>query len=233
MTTGRLAVARSLCVPPSWGTTWTQTQTWYSRILAPVVPLIQDIICVPAWTQNNSSTLQTLQQCKRVLFIYRLRLCTSKWMIYEIRRTVLLAFINCLVISTPQLKERNRLRNEFIGEFFVFNTWFPVAPAVTIWLAGEFIEIHNMLTLRRKLFAPRYFWCNVWVASILGSYPPNSGRWPRPVAIHPFSEPCAVDKLLCDVEILWNTLNTLNTLSPWVASRVRVSTWTSRPAQPQ
>ena len=32
-------------------------------------------------------------------------------------RTVLLAFINCLVISTPQLKERNRLRNEFIGEF--------------------------------------------------------------------------------------------------------------------
>ena len=32
-------------------------------------------------------------------------------------RTVLLAFINCLVISTPQLKERNRLRNEFIGKF--------------------------------------------------------------------------------------------------------------------
>lgn len=30
-------------------------------------------------------------------------------------RTVLLAFINCLVISTPQLKDRNRLRNEFIG----------------------------------------------------------------------------------------------------------------------
>ena len=31
---------------------------------------------------------------------------------------MLLAFINCLVISTPQLKERNRLRNEFVGEFF-------------------------------------------------------------------------------------------------------------------
>ena len=103
----------------------------------------------------------------------------------------------------------------------------------SVWLAGEFIEIHNVLILRRKLFALRYFWCNVWVASILGSYPPNSGRWPRPVAIHPFSEPCAVDKLLCDVEILWNTLNTLNTLSPWVASRERVSAWTSRPAQPQ
>ena len=101
------------------------------------------------------------------------------------------------------------------------------------WLAWEFIENHNMLALRRKLFALRYFWCNVWVASILGSYRPNSGRWSRPVAIHPFSEPCAVDKLLCCVEILWNTLNTLNTLSPWVASRERVSAWTSRPAQPQ
>jgi hypothetical protein len=30
-------------------------------------------------------------------------------------RTVLFAFINCLIISTPLLKERNRLRNEFIG----------------------------------------------------------------------------------------------------------------------
>lgn len=30
-------------------------------------------------------------------------------------RTVLLAFINCLIISTPQLKERNNIRNEFIG----------------------------------------------------------------------------------------------------------------------
>ena len=31
-------------------------------------------------------------------------------------RTVLFAFINCLIISTPLLKERNRLRNEFIGK---------------------------------------------------------------------------------------------------------------------
>jgi hypothetical protein len=30
-------------------------------------------------------------------------------------RMVLFAFINCLIISTPLLKERNRLRNEFIG----------------------------------------------------------------------------------------------------------------------
>ena len=151
MTTGRLAVGRSLSLPPSWGATWTPTQTWYKRILAPVVPLTQDVICVPAWIQNNSSTLQTTaQQWKGGLFIYRMRLCTTKWIIYEIRRTVLLAFINCLVISTPQLKERNRLRNEFIGEFLVFNTWFPLASAVTIWFAEEFKEIYNMLVLRRK-----------------------------------------------------------------------------------
>ena len=36
--------------------------------------------------------------------------------IYYHCRTVLLAFINCLIISTPQLKDRNRLRNEFIGK---------------------------------------------------------------------------------------------------------------------
>lgn len=31
-------------------------------------------------------------------------------------QTALLAFINCLVISTPVLKDRIRIRNEFIGE---------------------------------------------------------------------------------------------------------------------
>ena len=30
-------------------------------------------------------------------------------------RTVLMAFVNCLIISTPQIKDRNRVRNEFIG----------------------------------------------------------------------------------------------------------------------
>ena len=133
--------------------------------------------------------IRLLQQCKGVLFLYMLRLCTSKWMICEIRRTVLLAFINCLVISTPQLKERNRLRNEFIGEFLTPDFLYRLLRQ-SDWLAWEFIENHNMLALRRKLFALRYFWCNVWVASILGSYRPNSGRWSRPVAIHPFSEPC-------------------------------------------
>lgn len=32
-------------------------------------------------------------------------------------QTALLAFINCLVISAPALKDRVRVRNEFIGEF--------------------------------------------------------------------------------------------------------------------
>ena len=32
-------------------------------------------------------------------------------------QTALLAFINCLIISTPQLQDRIRMRNEFIGEF--------------------------------------------------------------------------------------------------------------------
>jgi hypothetical protein len=31
-------------------------------------------------------------------------------------QTALLAFVNCLVISTPVLKDRIRIRNEFIGE---------------------------------------------------------------------------------------------------------------------
>uniref|UniRef100_A0A6P7G9P6 Inverted formin-2-like n=1 Tax=Diabrotica virgifera virgifera TaxID=50390 RepID=A0A6P7G9P6_DIAVI len=31
-------------------------------------------------------------------------------------QTALVAFINCLIISTPRLNDRTRLRNEFIGE---------------------------------------------------------------------------------------------------------------------
>lgn len=31
-------------------------------------------------------------------------------------KTTLLAFVNCLIISTPQLKDRVRVRNEFIGK---------------------------------------------------------------------------------------------------------------------
>jgi hypothetical protein len=31
-------------------------------------------------------------------------------------QTALVAFINCIIISTPQLKDRIRIRNEFTGE---------------------------------------------------------------------------------------------------------------------
>ena len=33
-------------------------------------------------------------------------------------KTTLLAFVNCLIISTPQLKDRVRIRNEFIGNVY-------------------------------------------------------------------------------------------------------------------
>jgi len=31
-------------------------------------------------------------------------------------QTAIVAFINCLIISTPQLRDRIRIRNEFIGK---------------------------------------------------------------------------------------------------------------------
>ena len=33
-------------------------------------------------------------------------------------KTALLAFVNCLIISTPQFKDRVQMRNEFIGKLF-------------------------------------------------------------------------------------------------------------------
>lgn len=48
---------------------------------------------------------------------YRLRIVVEELQnaTAEDYRTALLAFINCLVISTPVLKDRIRIRNEFIG----------------------------------------------------------------------------------------------------------------------
>lgn len=40
-------------------------------------------------------------------------------------QTSLVAFINCLIISTPQLKDRIRIRNEFIGKLKMFPRYFP------------------------------------------------------------------------------------------------------------
>lgn len=49
---------------------------------------------------------------------YRLRVVVNELQkaTAEDYQTALLAFINCLVISTPVLKDRIRIRNEFIGE---------------------------------------------------------------------------------------------------------------------
>lgn len=49
---------------------------------------------------------------------YRLRVVVDELQkaTAEDYQTALLAFINCLVISTPVLKDRIRIRNEFIGE---------------------------------------------------------------------------------------------------------------------
>jgi len=35
-------------------------------------------------------------------------------------KTAILAFINCLIISTPQIQDRIRMRTEFIGEFLIY-----------------------------------------------------------------------------------------------------------------
>lgn len=49
---------------------------------------------------------------------YRLRIVVDELQkaTAEDYQMALLAFINCLVISTPVLKDRIRIRNEFIGE---------------------------------------------------------------------------------------------------------------------
>lgn len=45
-------------------------------------------------------------------------------------QTALLAFINCLIISTPQLQDRVRMRNEFIGQLHTLGFW---RNHVTTW----------------------------------------------------------------------------------------------------
>ncbi|XP_076235576.1 FH2 domain-containing protein formin 3 isoform X2 [Calliopsis andreniformis] len=65
--------------------------------------------------QRAIDTLHAYQERKGER--YRLRIVVEELekAITEDYRTALLAFINCLVISTPELKDRIRIRNEFIG----------------------------------------------------------------------------------------------------------------------
>ena len=74
-------------------------------------------LCVYS-AEGYSRALEALEHYKKFkseryrFLIVLSELQTAKTAEYK---TVLLAFINCLIISTPQLKDRNRLRNEFIG----------------------------------------------------------------------------------------------------------------------
>ena len=65
--------------------------------------------------QRAIDTLHAYQKRKNER--YRLRIVVEELQnaTAEDYRTALLAFINCLVISTPVLKDRIRIRNEFIG----------------------------------------------------------------------------------------------------------------------
>lgn len=51
-------------------------------------------------------------------------------------QTAIVAFINCLIISTPQLRDRIRIRNEFIGKRFgsLGLYYFFLRPVYTIFL---------------------------------------------------------------------------------------------------
>ncbi|XP_065209614.1 inverted formin-2 isoform X2 [Planococcus citri] len=70
-------------------------------------------------SDGYSRALQALEQYKEFKSErYRLKLIVDELRNKENPldyKTTLLAFVNCLIISTPQLKDRVRIRNEFIG----------------------------------------------------------------------------------------------------------------------
>ncbi|XP_035740282.1 formin-J-like isoform X2 [Vespa mandarinia] len=65
--------------------------------------------------QRAIDTLHTYQERKGERYRLRVVIDELQKATAEDYQTVLLAFINCLVISTPVLKDRIRIRNEFIG----------------------------------------------------------------------------------------------------------------------
>lgn len=65
---------------------------------------------------------ETLQERKGERYRLRIVVDELRKATAEDYRTGLLAFINCLVISTPVLKDRIRIRNEFIGWYRGFST---------------------------------------------------------------------------------------------------------------
>ncbi|XP_048516246.1 uncharacterized protein LOC105690620 [Athalia rosae] len=65
--------------------------------------------------QRTIDTLHTYQELKRERYRFRVVVDELQNATGGDYRTALLAFINCLIISTPILKDRVRIRNEFIG----------------------------------------------------------------------------------------------------------------------
>lgn len=63
--------------------------------------------------EDFSSLLQKLKGSRHKLNLIVEELSDATAVDYQ---TALVAFINCLIISTPRLADRTRLRNEFIGE---------------------------------------------------------------------------------------------------------------------
>ncbi|XP_040568629.1 uncharacterized protein form3 isoform X3 [Lepeophtheirus salmonis] len=59
--------------------------------------------------------LEHYKTFKHLRYRFQLVVCELRNAKGDEYKTVLMAFINCLVISTPQIKDRNRVRNEFIG----------------------------------------------------------------------------------------------------------------------
>ncbi|XP_018349865.1 PREDICTED: uncharacterized protein LOC108753036 isoform X3 [Trachymyrmex septentrionalis] len=91
-------------------------ETACSSVKKQVVELLS-ALCVYSQDgrQRAIDTLHTYQERKGER--YRLRIVVDELQkaTSEDYQTALLAFINCLVISTPVLKDRIRIRNEFIG----------------------------------------------------------------------------------------------------------------------
>jgi hypothetical protein len=69
------------------------------------------------------STLINLQEQKNERYRLQIVVRELQWALSKGQetadyQTAIVAFINCLIISTPQLRDRIRIRNEFIGKNF-------------------------------------------------------------------------------------------------------------------
>lgn len=71
--------------------------------------------CVGRFLQDQKNERYRLQ-----IVVRELQWALSKGQETADYQTAIVAFINCLIISTPQLRDRIRIRNEFIGKSIIF-----------------------------------------------------------------------------------------------------------------